>query len=466
MRYLQVLAWLDEHEGGLQHFASSYSMYGVHPFRDAKEFEYIKCLEWLPNVQSVHLIGDFNGWDRTAHPMTALPFGRWELILPSDAIKKGNRLKLAIKTQDGRHIERLSPWSTMAIPHPETHLYEAVYYPVEALALRPSVIRPPIPTDLFIYEAHIGIASERPGIATFNEFTRDMLPYIKDLGYNCIQLMAIQEHAYYASFGYQVTSFFGVSSRFGRPEDLAALVDAAHELGLVVILDLVHSHASKNSLDGLNMLNGREDCYFHSGPRGMHPMWDSRCFDYGHTETLRLLLSNVHFWIQTYKVDGFRLDGITSMLYWHRGVNRSFTGSYTDYLGDTANTDLDAAIYLMLANTLCDTEGAKLRIAEDVSGMPTLCRPIAEGGYGFQYRLALAVPDIYIRFLKTILEDLDWPMDELVATLVNRRYAEPCIAYTECHDQVRRASFYAFRIWMALLSECLLQLLDSFVLIG
>ena len=185
--------------------------------------------------------------------------------------------------------------------------------------------RPRKPKSARIYEAHVGISSPEYRITTYKEFTKNVLPRIHRLGYNVIQLMAIMEHAYYASFGYQVNSFFAASSRFGTPEDLKELIDTAHGLGIVVLLDVVHSHASKNADDGMNYFDGTDHLYFHEGVRGRHELWDSRLFNFGSHEVLRFLLSNLRFWMEVYQFDGFRFDGVTSMLYLHHGIGTYVT---------------------------------------------------------------------------------------------------------------------------------------------
>jgi 1,4-alpha-glucan branching enzyme len=291
----------------------------------------------------------------------------------------------------------------------------------------------PAAAGLRIYEAHVGMASAEGRVATYREFARDVLPRIRALGYNCVQLMAIMEHSYYGSFGYHVNQILAPSSRFGTPEDLKALVDAAHGLGLLVIMDCVHSHANKNVNDGLNRFDGTEHHYFHAGPRGSHDLWDSRLFDYAKVETQRLLLSSLRLFVEDFRFDGFRFDGVTSMMYTHHGLSVGFSGDYNEYFGPA--TDLDAVVYLMLANHLLHSlETPALSIAEDVSGMPTLCRPVWEGGVGFDFRLGMATPDLWIKFLKEVRDD-DWSMDQLVWTLVNRRWQEKTITYAESHDQ-------------------------------
>ena len=293
--------------------------------------------------------------------------------------------------------------------------------------------RSPVPaTALRIYESHVGMASEHGRVGTYDEFTRDVLPRIRRLGYNAVQLMAVMEHPYYGSFGYHVSNLFAVSSRSGTPEELKHLIDTAHGLGIVVLLDVVHSHAIKNTQEGLAYFDGTDHQYFHTGGRGEHSAWDSKLYDYSKFEVQRLLLSNLRFWLDEYRFDGFRFDGVTSMLYYHHGLGHGFS-TYDDYFG--GDVDGDAVTYLQLANQmvhqLCP---AATTIAEDVSGMPGLARPVADGGLGFDYRLAMGVPDYWIKLLKEQQDD-DWKMDEIFLTLMNRRHGERHVGYAESHDQ-------------------------------
>ncbi|KAF9578170.1 alpha-1,4-glucan branching enzyme [Lunasporangiospora selenospora] len=336
-------------------------------------------------------------------------------------------------TPEGERIYRLPAWIERVTQDLNVSpTYEAVFWnpPVKYQWKNKA---PPKPTSLRVYEAHVGIATPEGRVGQFTEFTANVLPRIKKLGYNTIQLMAIMEHAYYASFGYQVTSFFAASSRYGTPEELMELIDTAHGLGITVLLDVVHSHACKNVLDGLNEFDGSSHQYFHDGAKGRHELWDSRLFNYGNYETMRFLLSNLRYYMEKYQFDGFRFDGVTSMMYLHHGIGYGFSGNYHEYFGDTV--DLEAVVYLMLANEMIHTLYPNaITIAEDVSGMPTLCRPVSEGGVGFDYRLAMAIPDMWIKLLKEKSDD-EWDLGSIVFTLTNRRYKEPTIAYCESHDQ-------------------------------
>ncbi|XP_030648584.1 1,4-alpha-glucan-branching enzyme [Chanos chanos] len=427
------LAQLEEAEGDFDQFTRSYQSFGVH----RKSNNGLLFKEWAPEAQALYLTGDFNSWDKLSHPFTKKEFGKWELYLPpkhdkSPAIKHESKLKLVVLTKDAEYLFRISPWAKYVTKRLDSVTYDWTHWdpPHPYLHQHP---RPPKPRSLRIYEAHVGIASPEEKIASYQNFTLNVLPRVKDLGYNCIQLMAVMEHAYYASFGYQITNFFAASSRFGTPEELKRLVDVAHSLGITVLLDVVHSHASSNTADGLNQFDGSDSCFFHGGSRGNHSHWGSRLFNYSSWEVMRFLLSNLRWWMEEYRFDGFRFDGVTSMLYQHHGIGMSFCGNYSEYFG--MHVDEDAVVQLMLSNHILHTlYPGCITIAEDVSGMPGLCRSICEGGLGFDYRLAMAVPDKWIQILKE-LRDEDWYMGDIVHTLTNRRQGERSIAYAESHDQ-------------------------------
>ena len=432
-QFSEALAEIEKNSKSLAAYATGHKYVGIH-FQPAANKWAVR--EWAPAAQSVSLIGDFNHWDREAHPLALAKGGIWSLELPGDALAHGQKVKLHIVGADGSRRDRIPACIRRALQDPTTHDYcGQIWNPPHPYAWKYE-FNPASVTAPLIYESHVGMAGEEPRIHTYREFAETVLPRIAKAGYNTVQLMAVQEHAYYASFGYHVTNFFGVSSRSGNPDDLKYLVDTAHGLGLRVLLDIVHSHASSNADDGLNGFDfGQESSgsYFHSGARGYHTQWDSRCFRYDNWEVQRFLLSNVRYWMTEYKFDGFRFDGVTSMLYTHHGINRSFSGNYAEYFG--TETDVDAVVYLMLANDLAHRVNPEATVlAEDVSGMPTLCRPVTEGGIGFDGRLAMAVPDHWIKLLKE-KPDEAWNMHELVCTLCNRRYSERSIAYAESHDQ-------------------------------
>ncbi|KAI0747309.1 glycoside hydrolase superfamily [Irpex lacteus] len=423
-------------EGGYEPFLTGYHKMGLNVQPDNS----VVYREWAPNAVEAVFIGDFNKWNRISHPMTKNEFGIWEITVPPTpdgqcAIPHDSKVKISFILPHGARIERIPAWITRVTQDLSiSPVYEARFWnPPEAERYKFKNKRPPQPKSARIYEAHVGISTSELRVGTYKEFTRDTLPRIHALGYNIIQLMAVMEHAYYASFGYQVTSFFAASSRYGSPEDLKELIDTAHGLGITVLLDVVHSHACKNVLDGINQFDGTDHLYFHEGAKGRHELWDSRLFNYGHHEVLRFLLSNLKYWIEEYQFDGFRFDGVTSMMYTHHGIGAGFSGGYHEYFGDSV--DLEAVVYLMLANdAIHELYPGTITIAEDVSGMPLLCIPVSRGGVGFDYRLSMAVPDMWIKLLKHKQDD-EWDIGNIVHTLINRRHGEKSIAYAESHDQ-------------------------------
>ncbi|XP_057375740.1 1,4-alpha-glucan-branching enzyme-like [Daphnia carinata] len=426
---------INDTEGGIDTFTSAYKTFGIHINQDNS----VRCKEWAPGAGQLYLYGDFNGWEKKRNPYQKLDFGKWELKIPANPdgtcpIKHGSKLKIVVESEDGSLLDRLSPWATYVVKPPveEGFTYQqVVWHPPQKYQFQHS--RPKRPGSLRIYECHVGIATTEGKVGSYVEFRENVIPRIVKLGYNALQLMAIMEHAYYGSFGYQVTSFYAASSRYGNPEELKELIDVAHSHGLVVLLDVVHSHASKNVLDGLNQFDGTDSCFFHGGARGEHTLWDSRLFNYSSWEVLRFLLSNLRWYMEEYLFDGFRFDGVTSMLYHSRGIGQGFSGDYNEYFG--LNTDTEALCYLALANhMLHEMYPDVITVAEDVSGMPALCRPVSEGGGGFDYRLGMAIPDKWIQLLKEH-KDEDWNVGNLVHTLTNRRWMEKTIAYAESHDQ-------------------------------
>ncbi|MBC8142927.1 MAG: alpha amylase C-terminal domain-containing protein [Armatimonadetes bacterium] len=392
--------------------------------------------EWAPGAKSLRLIGDFNRWNRDTHPLALTDGGVWELFAPGETLSHGARVKVHVVGADGSRRDRIPAYARRVVAESGTHDFSAQVWLPETVGQgydfqNAAPVRPER-EGLRVYEAHVGMAQESGAVGTYDAFRETVLPRIAALGYNALQLMAVQEHPYYASFGYHVSSFFAASSRFGTPEDLKRLIDAAHGSSIAVLLDLVHSHAVKNINEGLGGFDGTESQYFHSGSRGEHPAWDSLLFDYGKPEVRRFLLSNVRFWLDEFRFDGFRFDGVTSMLYHDHGLERPFS-SYADYF--PPHTEEDAVLYLSLANQLAhELRPDCVTVAEDVSGMAGIARPVEEGGIGFDYRLAMGIPDYWIKLVKE-KRDEDWSMSEIYQTLVNRRWSEKHLSYVESHDQ-------------------------------
>ena len=433
--YLHFRDVLDQHGGPLGEMTTGHLYFGFN--RGTHEGKTgVWYREWAPGAQSLRLVGDFNNWDRGATPLSRDQWGVWSIFLPDDQFEQkfihGSRLKVHVVGADGHGLDRLPAYIRRVVQEADgSPNFVGIYWnPSATHNFRHET--PRRKGGLRIYEAHVGMAQEEGKVGSFKEFTANVLPRIAGLHYNAIQLMAIQEHPYYGSFGYHVSNFFAPSSRFGTPEELKELIDAAHGLGLQVIMDLVHSHAVKNINEGLNRFDGTDHQYFHAGARGEHVAWDSLCFDYSKYEVQRFLLSNVRYWLEEFRFDGFRFDGVTSMLYLDHGLGKKFS-SYDEYF--TLNTDGDALAYLQLANIVAHAVRSPVTtIAEDMSGMVGTARPVAEGGIGFDYRLAMGIPDYWIKLLKEKTDE-QWTLNEIYQMLLNRRQHEKHIGYAESHDQ-------------------------------
>jgi 1,4-alpha-glucan branching enzyme len=432
-RYENALKEIENAEGSLLNFATGHKYYGIHFDKEKNGWIY---REWAPRAHQLSLTGDFNKWNRTSHKLERNNKGDWEIFLPYEEYKEtfvhGSKVKVNVQGDNGSK-DRIPAYITRVIQDPVTHDFSGqLWFAEEAFQWSDSNFNPQENAKQpIIYEAHVGMAQEYEGVGTYREFADLILPRIKEGGYNAIQTMAIQEHPYYGSFGYHVSNFFAPSSRFGTPEDLKYLVDKAHSMGLMVIMDIVHSHAVKNHSEGLNQFDGSESQYFHPGARGYHEGWDSKLFDYGKWEVKKFLLSNVRYWLEEFHFDGYRFDGVTSMLYFHHG-HTSFD-HYDKYFKD--GVDWDAVTYLQLANDVIHQfKKNAISIAEDVSGMPGLCRRPEEGGVGFDFRLGMGLPDYWIKILKHKTDE-EWDINEMWGVLGNRRYKEKTIAYAESHDQ-------------------------------
>ena len=412
----------------LSDFATGYLYYGLH-----NEDRKWVLREWAPNATAIYVIGDFNNWqEEKAYAMKRIKgTGDWELKTPEKNMKHGDLFKLKIYW-DGGEGERIPAWATRVVQDEQTKIFSAqVWAPEEQYAWKTTKFKPNT-SPLLIYECHIGMAQDAEKVGSYSEFRENILPRIAADGYNCIQIMAIQEHPYYGSFGYHVSSFFAASSRFGTPEELKELIDAAHEKGIAVIMDIVHSHAVKNENEGLGNFAGDPNQYFYPGGRHEHPAWDSLCFDYGRNEVLHFLLSNCKYWLEEYHFDGFRFDGVTSMLYYSHGLGDNFLDYGAYYNG---NEDDNAIAYLTLANLLIhEVKPKAITIAEEVSGMPGLAMPFKDGGYGFDYRMAMNIPDYWIKVIKE-QRDEDWKPSSMFWEVKNRRADEKTISYCESHDQ-------------------------------
>ncbi len=426
-RFQDQIDYISDIKGGIIKYAGNHLFFGLHSSGEGWVFR-----EWAPNAQKLYIVGDFSDWKpNEAYQLQKKEHGIWEIFLSPATLQHGDFYKLFLEWEFGSDY-RIPAYANRVCQDPKTHLFNAqVWCPETPFAWNDQDFHPDFNHPL-VYEAHIGMAQEEEKTGSYNEFTEKVLPRIIEAGYNVIQLMAIQEHPYYGSFGYHVSNFFAPTSRFGTPEELKSLINKAHEAGIAVIMDIVHSHAVKNEVEGLSRFDGTLDQYFYPGDRGFHSAWDSRCFDYGKKEVIEFLLSNCRYWIEEFHFDGFRFDGVTSMIYTHHGLERAFT-SYDDYFD--GSQDENALVYLMLANHLIHKiKSGAISLAEEMSGFPGTVTPPEEGGLGFNFRLSMGIPDFWIKLIKE-LPDEGWSMNTIFHELTQHRPEERTISYTESHDQ-------------------------------
>ena len=430
-RYQDRLKAIKNDFGSLTEMADGYQYFGIN-FDSVKKGWYYR--EWAPAAKALYLTGDFNNWDQSSHPLTKNEYGIWELFLDEKEYKNtfvhGSKIKTLVDSENGLNY-RIPAYITRVIQDDNTKEFWGQLWFSDEFNWSDDRFDIKQIDELFIYESHVGMAQEKEAVGSYLEFAEHVLPRIKEAGYNAVQLMAVQEHPYYGSFGYHVSNFFAPSSRFGTPEDLKYLIKKAHQMGIAVIIDIVHSHTVKNTVEGINQFDGSDSQYFHSGSRGEHPQWDSKIFDYGKNEVLRFLLSNVKYWMNEFHFDGFRFDGVGSMMYYHHGTES--IDSQEKYFRQ--GVEWDAITYLQLANDLMHTlNPGALSIAEDVTGMPGLTSPIPDGGLGFDFRLGMGIPDFWIKLLKEY-SDESWNMQQIWHVLNDRLPHVKTVAYAESHDQ-------------------------------
>ncbi|MBQ7415811.1 MAG: alpha amylase C-terminal domain-containing protein [Oscillospiraceae bacterium] len=412
--------------GTLNEFANGHEYYGIHRVDGGWVYR-----EWAPSAYQLYLTGDFNGWNWTSHPLKNLGNGSWELYLEGEnTLWEGCKVKTIVDANLSR-TEHIPLYARRVVQDPGTITWcaevvdDRKQFPWTDQNFKGE-------NHLYIYEAHVGMAQEEGKVGSYYDFAEYVLPRVKKAGYNTIQLMAIMEHPYYGSFGYQVSSFFAASSWFGKREDLKHLVNKAHEMGIRVLLDVVHSHAVSNYTEGINMFDGTTWQFFHDGGKGDHPAWGTKCFNYGKDEVIHFLLSNLKFWMTEYHFDGFRFDGVTSMLYHDHGLGTNFDHNEKYF---SVNTHVEAITYLQLANELIrQVNPNAVTIAEDMSGMPGMCLPIEDGGIGFDYRLGMGLPDMWVKTVKEVSDEW-WNIRQMWNDMCLRRPGEKTIAYVESHDQ-------------------------------
>jgi len=433
--FSQEIQRLRNEWGSLAAYAGLHRELGMHKTeRDGKR--YWRFREWAPAANSLYLAMDRVNFARryeyrfarTDDPML------WELFVPAEELPHGTYYELHVASSRTRgHVRRVPAFAVWVEQNRdnENQWCARVWDPPEAYAFR----YPQPPRSLFprIYEAHVGIAQSVLGkrakqFGTYRHFAEKVLPRIQKGGYTAVQLMGIPEHPLYKSFGYQVSGYFAPSSRFGTPDDFKYLVDEAHRLGLAVILDITHSHACPNTEQGLARYDTSR--YFF---RELKTQWDTVSFDYSQERTRRFLLSNCRYWLEEFRIDGFRFDAVGNMIYLDHGLDDDFSHVGRCFFGKDGKNRLDenGVLYLSLANTLVhELAPHAVTIAEEFSGAPGMSCAPENAGLGFDYRFAMGLPDFWAKFIEE-----GRTMGQMWHELNNRRHYDKTISYTECHDQ-------------------------------
>jgi 1,4-alpha-glucan branching enzyme len=343
---------------------------------------------WAPNARGVSIVGDFNGWDGRRHPLAPLgPSGLWETFVPG--LGAGALYKIEIQPRHGPPFTKADPFALVAELPPRTASITADFgrhaWQDEAwLAARAA--RATLDAPMAIYEVHAGSWRRRPEEGhrplTWRELAAELVPYVRDMGFTHVELLPVMEHPFDGSWGYQVTGYFAPTSRYGTPDDLRAFVDACHGAGMGVLLDWVPGHFPKDA-HGLAWFDGTA-LYEHADPRqGEHREWGTLVFNYGRHEVRNFLLTNALYWLESFHVDGLRVDAVASMLYldYSREAGEWVPNQY----GGREN--LDAIDFLRELNTLTHGQHpGTVMIAEESTAFPAVSRPTWVGGLGFTFK--------------------------------------------------------------------------------
>ncbi len=341
----------------------------------------VRFAVWAPNATVVSVMGDFNGWDRTRHPMRKRDGGIWEIFLPWLGV--GSVYKYSIVSTSGEILEKSDPYGFYAEQTPKT---ASIVWPLSGhhwhdqgwMDHRSS--RNWIHEPMSVYEVHLGswLKSEGDYWLTYRELADRLVGYVKKLGYTHIELMPIMEHPFSGSWGYQVSGYFAPTSRFGTPDDFRFFIDACHQAGIGVLLDWVPGHFPKDE-HALGHFDGTA-LYEHADPRkGEHKDWGTLIFNYGRNEVKTFLLSNALYWLKEFHIDGLRVDAVASMLY------LDYSREQGDWVPNQhgGRENLEAIDFLKRFNELVHQVPGAITVAEESTSWPGVSRPTYLNGLGF-----------------------------------------------------------------------------------
>ena len=356
---------------------------------------------WAPNARSVSVVGDFNNWDRTAHPMQPVQqSGIWDIFVPG--VKAGDLYKFAVETSQGYTVLKADPYGNQSQLRPDNAsvVADIRYFDWTDQAWRKAHQEKKTESPMAIYEVHPGSWKKDPSMPgefyNFKKLAVELADYVLELGYTHVELIGLSEHPFDGSWGYQVSGYYAPTARYGTPADFMYFVNYMHDHGIGVILDWVPAHFPKDEF-GLGRFDGTA-LYEHQDPRkGEHPEWGTYCFNYGRTEVSNFLVANALFWIEKFHVDGLRVDAVASMLYLDFGRS---SGNWIPN-EDGGNQNYEAITFLKHLNSIvAQRNPGAMMIAEESTAWPKVTGDVDDGGLGFTYKWTMGWMHDFLEYMK------------------------------------------------------------------
>lgn len=356
---------------------------------------------WAPNARSVSVVGDFNNWDRSTHPMQPVQqSGIWDIFVPG--VKAGDLYKFAVETSQGYTVLKADPYGNQSQLRPDNAsvVADIRHFDWTDQAWRKAHQEKKTESPMAIYEVHPGSWKKDPSMPgefyNFKKLAVELADYVLEMGYTHVELIGLSEHPFDGSWGYQVSGYYAPTARYGTPADFMYFVNYMHDHGIGVILDWVPAHFPKDEF-GLGRFDGTA-LYEHQDPRkGEHPEWGTYCFNYGRTEVSNFLVANALFWIEKFHVDGLRVDAVASMLYLDFGRS---SGNWIPN-EDGGNQNYEAITFLKHLNSIvAQRNPGAMMIAEESTAWPKVTGDVDDGGLGFTYKWNMGWMHDFLEYMK------------------------------------------------------------------